>query len=187
MLEIKLEKQVEFWDSRVERFRYVDPQIVKLEHSLISVSKWEAEWKKPYFPSDQAKGIFGHLEEISYIDCMTIGPIRPNVAIALLSEHATTLHAYINGSFTASSVTPKVQSSNPYARKPTVTSELIYYWMIRYNIPFECERWHLSRLLALISICHAKDSDNKDNKMSAAEAAKYRRDLNAKRLAAAQQ
>lgn len=186
MLEIRL-KETEFWNADIDEFQYTDPQIIKLEHSLISVSKWEAIWKKPYFPSSLEPGIYGVKEELSYIECMIIGPVRALVAASLLSNHAQELHEYINGEMTASKVTPKVASENPYRRKPTVTSELIYYWMIRYNIPFECERWHLSRLLALISICNAKDPDNKDNKMSAAEAAKYRRDLNAKRLAAAGQ
>jgi hypothetical protein len=69
---------------------------------------------------------------------------------------------YIDDSMTASQKKGK-ESKN--TSEETMTSELIYYWMMKIGIPFECQKWHLNRLLALIRVCNEKESkNNKNNK-----------------------
>lgn len=149
--------KMELWDPAKEEFVYVEATRetkITLEHSLVSISKWESKWKKAFLKKEQKTAE----ETLDYIKCMTIEKNIPdNVYDNILPEDIIRITDYIQDSMTATHVRTKVDSNQP-ASKEVVTSELIYYWMIANQIPFECEKWHLNRLLALIQVCSAKNA-----------------------------
>lgn len=162
----------EFFDG-VDGFIYVKEQALRLEHSLVSLSKWEAKWKKPFLsqknPTDE--------EFRDYIRCMTVTQnVDPNVYRAIPPVQIRRIQAYIDDPMTATTVHSAAKSGGG---REIVTSELIYYWMISWGIPFECQKWHLNRLLMLIRVCGAKSSPPK--KIPAAELAARNRAINAAR------
>ena len=153
-----------------------------LEHSLVSISKWESKWHKPYLPSPTAMkkdAVRPKEETLDYIRCMTIGDnIDPRVYYGLTNKNMKTIEDYINDPMSASKVTP----NNKKVGREIVTSELIYYWMTALNIPFQpCEKWHLNRLLKLIEIAASKQEQPK--KMSPKAIAHRNHSLNAARRA----
>lgn len=151
----------EKWDEEKEEFVYTKPIVFQLEHSLVSVSKWEAKWHKPFLSTEKHT----REETIDYIRCMTITQNVPPHAYDMLSEeNLKTIDDYINNSMTATWFSEMKQTKHSSEQ---VTSELIYYWMVAYNIPFECQKWHLNRLFTLIRICGAKNA--KQQKMSKQE------------------
>lgn len=148
-------------------------QILTLEHSLVSLSKWEAKWHKPFL----SKKPRTNEESIDYIRCMTLTQnVDPNVYLALTPQLIAEVSAYINTSMTATTFSK--QNGGP-PNHEIVTSELIYYWMVSYGIPFECQKWHLSRLLTLINVCNVKNAPKK--KMSRREILASNHALNAAR------
>lgn len=149
-------------------------QTLSLEHSLVSLSKWEAKWRKPYL-GEKEKTMD---EFIDYVRCMTLTQnvdARVYTALAVMPGVLKQVSDYINASLTATTF-PK--GNKPPSRE-IITSEVIYYWMVTYNIPFECQKWHLSRLLTLINVCNAKNAPQK--KMSRNEILARNRALNAAR------
>lgn len=166
MLEI-LVKGSEQYDDEKNEFFTTKSQTLKLEHSLVSISKWEAKWHKPFL-SDSEKT---PQEILDYIRCMTINQVDPNIYYLLSKNNIDDIQKYIEDTMTASTVT-----NTTSGRKEIVTSELIYYWMVAYRIPMECEKWHLNRLLTLIKICNAKNQPAK--KMSNREIINQQRALN---------
>ena len=155
MLQIVIPGQ-EFWDEQTQEFINTKEQVLQLEHSLISLSKWEAKWCK-VFLSKQEKT---QEETIDYIKCMTITPnVDPEVYNRLTRENIKEIEDYI-----AAPMTATYFSSNNAGKssREQVTSELIYYWMIALNIPFECQKWHLNRLLTLIKVCNIKNQPHKE-------------------------
>lgn len=176
MLILDVEEQ-EFWDSKQEIFFETKPIRVRLEHSLISIAKWEANWEKPYLPTPgKAEGISGKKEEIDYIRCMIIGGNVPEyIPSLLLNKYGEEIKEYIGKKHSATTIYRI--GSTPPARQ-VITSELIYYWMIKFSIPFDCQMWHFNRLLMLIDICSVKESEDSKNALTPAEAAKYKQDLN---------
>lgn len=141
----------ELYDSASRMFIQVKPQKLILEHSLISLSKWEAKHHKMWLETKNKTGE----ELLDYIRCMTINSGVPETTYyALTSENLNDILSYMDDPMTASSVySPKTKShSEP------ISSELIYYWMIQYGIPFDCEKWHINRLLMLINICSRKNT-----------------------------
>ena len=166
MLEIVVEG-VELFDEEKCEFFQIKTQHLKLEHSLVSISKWESKWHKSFL-SDREKTA----EEIlDYIRCMTINQVDPNIYAALSQKNINDIEAYIEDPMTASTVISEVAG-----KKERITSELMYYWMVAYRIPMECEKWHLNRLLTLIKICNAKNQPAK--KMSNREIYNQNRLLN---------
>ena len=172
MLQIVIPGQ-EFWDEQKQEFINTKEQVLQLEHSLISLSKWEAKWCK-VFLSKQEKT---QEETIDYIKCMTITPnIDPEVYNHLTRENIKEIEDYIAAPMTAT----YFSSDNAgKSSREQVTSELIYYWMIALNIPFECQKWHLNRLLTLIKVCNIKNQPPK--KMSKREIMSRNAALNAAR------
>lgn len=169
----------EWFDEKTMEFISVKEQTITLEHSLISVSKWEAKWKKPFL-SEANKTLE---ETVDYVRCMTITQnVNPLVYRSLGDREIEKVEKYIEDPMTATTV-PNRSASNRVAgvRKETVTSELIYYWMVAMNIPSEYEKWHLNRLLMLINVIDFKNS--KPEKKSAAQMAQERRALNEARRA----
>lgn len=160
MLQLVLPEK-EFWDPIEKEFIYVKSQTLQLEHSLISISKWESKWNKAFLGKKE-KTID---ESIDYIRCMTITKNVPFEAYqGLTNESIDLINEYISAPMTATYFRED-PTSKP--SRDVITSELIYYWMISLQIPFECQKWHLNRLLALIRVCSIKNSPPK--KMSQKE------------------
>lgn len=133
-----------------------------LEHSLVSISKWESKWHKPYL-SDTKKTD----EELrSYVKCMTITQnVKDEVYDLLSAEELKMINDYIGDPMTATTFTTRKAEGQASRRSEIITSELIYYWMVSFQIPFECQRWHLNRLLTLIKICSIKNDTSKNKNM----------------------
>ena len=154
MLSIVVPKR-ELWDERTEEFVYVKEQKLVLEHSLVSLSKWEARWKKAFFGKKEKT----EEEIVDYVRCMTITQnVNPQVYNYLTESNIMDIKRYIEDPMTA---TVLYSSKEKQPNRETVTSELIYYWMISLNIPFKCEKWHINRLLTLIDVCSRKNQPPK--------------------------
>ena len=163
----------EFFDEDKNEFVTTKSTKLTLEHSLISLSKWESKWEKPFLSSDKSVP-----ETIDYIRCMTLTQnVDPLVYNALNNENVQDVVKYIEAPMTAT----KVKAQKHARNSETVTAELIYYWMIALNIPFECQKWHLNKLLTLIEVCSVKNQPQK--KMSRSEILRSNRELNAARRA----
>lgn len=174
MLTIEVPISPEGWDEKKQEF--VDPkvQILQLEHSLVSLSKWESKWKKSFISS---KNITNE-EILDYIKCMTLTKnVSDDVYNYLTTDNVKDVRDYIEDAMTATTF-PK--DANGSRNREIITSELIYYWMISANIPFDpCQKWHLNRLITLIRVCGVKNSPPK--KMSKKETASRYANLNAAR------
>lgn len=172
MLEILVPGK-EYFDDDKNEFVYSKPTKLSLEHSLISLSKWESKWKKPFLSSDKTAE-----ETIDYVKCMTLTQnVQPEVYMSLSGDNITAVTEYIEDPMTAT----KINSTGKGPRGEIITAELIYYWMVTLNIPFECQKWHLNRLITLIEICSIKNQPQK--KMSKGEILRQNRELNAARRA----
>ena len=166
-------KAGEMFDERTHTFSSTKEQTLQLEHSLVSLSKWESKWCKAFLTKEE-KSI---AETIDYIKCMTITQnVDPNVYNFLNQSNIEEINKYIESPMTA---TVFYDENNQGRSKETITSELIYYWMISLNIPMECQKWHLNRLLTLIRVCNIKNAPPK--KMSRRDAANRYAALNAAR------
>jgi len=151
MLEIVIPEQ-ELYDEAKQEFVTIESKTLRLEHSLVSISKWEAKWHKPFLSKDDKT----NEEAIDYIRCMTIGQkVKAEIYNYIPLEVFSKIKGYIDDPMTATWFNEK-----PVDKKKsneTITSELIYYWMIAQNIPMECQKWHLNRLLTLIKVCSIKN------------------------------
>lgn len=141
----------EYWDENKEEFIYVKGCSLILEHSLVSLSKWESKHCKPFLTREEKT----KEETVDYVRCMTLTQnVDPDVYKELTYENFREIENYIEAPMTAT-VFSKDQTRKTGGEQ--VTSELIYYWMVALNIPFECQEWHLNRLLTLIKICNIKN------------------------------
>lgn len=162
----------EYFDDNKNEFVHTKEVTLQLEHSLVSLSKWEAKWNKPFLSTNDKTD-----EEIlDYIRCMTVTQnVDKSVYYRLSKENIEKINNYINLPMTATTFSDKNTSRN----KETITAEIVYYWMIALNIPFECQKWHLNRLLTLVKVCSIKNTPPK--KMSRNEIFNRNRALNASR------
>ena len=175
MLRLTIPEQEAFNDDTQE-FSFTKEVTLQLEHSLVSISKWEAKWHIPFLRREPMT----REQTIDYIRCMTITQNVPKEAYEFLTnENIKTVMAYIDDSMTATTVRHRKKSTS----RDVITSELIYYWMVTLNIPSQYEKWHLNRLLTLIDVCNAKNG--KPEKMSRRETADEYRSINARRRAEA--
>lgn len=146
----------ELWDESKEEFINIKEQTLQLEHSLVSLSKWESKWCKPFLGKDEKTDE----ETIDYIRCMTITQnVDPIVYNFIPNDIREQISKYINAPMTATWFNEELKGGQGSPEQ--ITSELIYYWMISFNIPFECQKWHLNRLLTLVRICNVKNKPPK--------------------------
>lgn len=151
MIEITI-PAVELWDEIKQEFIKTKEQTIRLEHSLVSISKWESKWCKPFWSNKDKT----NAEIIDYIRCMTLTQnVDPNTYLALTAENLSQILAYIDAPMTA-----RVSSDNKKSKGTIsfITAENVYYWMINCGIPMECEKWHFNRLMALIHFCLSKQT-----------------------------
>lgn len=172
MLEILI-PAIEFWDEKNNEFITTEEYKLQLEHSLVSLSKWESKWCKPFF----SKADKTDEETFDYIKCMSIDQnIDNDILLRLTKDHYTQISEYIADPMTA---TWFREEKHPKSSAEQVTSELIYYKMIALGIPFECQYWHLNRLTTLIRVCDVKSQPPK--KTSRKEILSQNAALNAER------
>jgi len=167
MLEIEL--KTEYWDEERQQFINTSGQTIHFEHSLYTISKWESKWKKPFLNSDKT-----YDEVKDYIRCMCQEEIDLNVINNLGEKEIQKINDYIQDPMSAT----QINSNDRKKSNRVVTSELIYYWMTALNIPWECQHWHLNRLLKLIEVCNI---ENNPKKMDKNAVLKQNRELNAAR------
>ena len=172
MLRITIPKQ-ELWDEKKEEFINVEEKTLQLEHSLISLSKWEAKWHKPFL-KDEEKSVE---ETIDYIRCMCTTPnVDPGIFKYVTDEIVQQVSDYINDPMTATTIWSR-DSGLPSKEK--ITSEVLYSAMVERGIPFECQKWHLNRLIMLIRVFNERNSEKK--KRSTREIAREQAAINAAR------
>lgn len=180
MLRITIEP-TELWDEGKQEIIFIKKQTLLLEHSLLSISKWESKWCKVFLSNKEKT----YEEAIDYIKCMTItNNVDPNVYLCLTDENFETINKYIESPMTATYFPDRIDQKGK--SREALTSELIYYWMITFNIPVEFQKWHLNRLLTLIEVCNIKNQPPKKHnakeimRRNAALNASRRRKLNSK-------
>lgn len=160
MLQLKIQLSSEDWDEEKEEFVEAAYQTLQLEHSLVSLSKWESKWNKAFLSKKDKTDE----ETLDYIKCMTITQnVKPEVYERLNDSHIKQIKDYIDAPMTATVISDDKTSKGG---NEVVTSELIYYWMISLNIPVEFQKWHLNRLLTLIRVCNIKNSPPKKRSKS---------------------
>lgn len=160
MLQITVPALVrEDYDEANNEFVYTvieKEQILRLEHSLISLSKWESKWHKPFISNKEKT----NEELLDYIRCMTLDSnVNPDVYYRLSPANYDQIESYIGDSMTATTFS---DDQNRKHNREIITAEIIYYWMVSLNIPFDpCERWHLNQLITLVRVCNIKNTPSK--------------------------
>lgn len=163
---------IELFDEAKNEFVSSKEQNLTLEHSLVSLSKWESKWCKPFLSNEKTVE-----ETIDYVRCMTITQnVDHDIYNFLTNENLNEVKQYIDSEMTATTFKP---DENKKTNREIITAEVIYYWMIALNIPFECQKWHLNRLLTLINVCSIKNSPPK--KMNSRELLSRNAAINAAR------
>jgi hypothetical protein len=162
----------EGFDSETSEFVALDAVTLEFEHSLVSLSKWESEFEKPFLSPDEKTPE----EVLWYVMAMLVTPdVPPDVIARLQGEHIDAINAYINKKMSATWFSNRGESGP----SEVITSELIYYWMVAHRIPFECQHWHLNRLLTLVRVCNEKNKPAE--KLSPQDIAARNRALNEQR------
>lgn len=165
---------IELFNELTQEFFRSKEYELQLEHSLVSLSKWESKWCKPFLSKENKSSE----ETLDYVRCMTLTQnVDPTVYNLISKDTMDQIAAYIDAPMTATTI----RKENTIANREIVTSEIIYYWMVTFNIPFECQKWHLNRLLTLISVCNIKNQPTK--KMNRKELLARNRALNESRKA----
>ena len=165
----------EVYDESTGLLGTVNDVHLELEHSLVSLSKWEQMYEKSFIGTEEKT----EEELFAYVQCMILTPDYPqDVLYSLTKENIEEINNYIGAKMSA---TTFLDPPGAPKTREVITNELVYYWMTVFNIPFECDKWHLARLFALIQICNSKQE--KPKPMSRSELAQRNRELNAKRRA----
>lgn len=178
MLEITIPPRKDLFDEETEEFISFEGAKLQLEHSLISLHRWESKWHKPFMETKEKT--YGEI--IDYIRCMTLNKnVNPMAYLFIPEESMMEILNYINDPMTAAKFSNQNGNSGVFGHGEYVTAETIYYWMITLNIPPEYEKWHLNQLLTLIKFVSIKNSPPK--KMSKKDASAQRAALNKARRA----
>lgn len=159
----------EVYNSEEEKIKQIKSTVLHMEHSLVSLYKWEAKFRKPFLESEKSP-----YEMLEYFKCMTINKNLDPVYFDLLTKNdIIAIDSYINDPMTATTIT---NAPRKPGQKESWTAELIYYYMIANGIPFECQKWHLNQLFMLMNVCSIKNSPQE--KMSKEEIMRRNRELN---------
>lgn len=154
MLQITI-PAVELFDETKNEFVSTKEQTLQLEHSLVSLQKWESKWCKPFLSKRDKTAE----ELLDYVKCMTITQnVDPNIYSFLTNENLKEINSYIEAPMTATTIN---EDKKAKGSREVVTAELIYYWMFSLNIPFECRKWHLNQLITLVKVCSIKNQPPK--------------------------
>ena len=168
----------EDYDSEREEFIRRKEQTIVLEHSLVSLSKWESQFKKPFLNQSSP---MTEEEFLAYVKCMTMTQnVEESVYQHLTPKNVQDILAYIDDTMTATTITSADQVKKP--NREILTAEVLYYYMIALNIPMECQKWHLNRLIMLIQVCAIRNDPN-PKKMGKDTVLRSNAALNAKRKA----
>lgn len=160
---------IEMYDELSGTFTYTKEHVLTMEHSLVSLSKWEAKWNRPFFSKDDKSTA----ETIDYMKQMTITQhIDESLYSYISNDNILAVQKYIEEPMTATTFS----NGNNKSSREIITAEIIYFWMISLNIPFECQKWHLNKLLTLINVCSIKNTPPK--KMRRGEVAKSNSSIN---------
>lgn len=160
----------EYFDEKTGEFHSIRETTLQLEHSLVSLAKWESKWGKPFLSQEEKSAE----ECVDYVRCMTLTQhVDPLVYRFLTPNNFSQINAYIDSPMTATTFS---EHQNKQFNRDVITAEIIYYWMVALNIPFECQKWHLNRLITLVRVCNIKNSPSK--KMSKREVTERNRALN---------
>lgn len=147
--------ETELYDEQKNEFFQIKEQTLVLEHSLVSIAKWESKWKKSYLSTKDKT----FEEMVDYIKCMTITKnVNPLIYKSLNRQALESIQKYINDPMTATYFSEK--ETRP-AGPSIITAEIVYYWMISLGVPMECQKWHFNRLIALIKVCNIKNNPGK--------------------------
>jgi len=175
MLEITI-KENEFYQQSTNRFIQIPECTFTLEHSLISLAKWESKWQIPYFGGEPKTPT----QDLDYIRCMVIGNIKnENVFDGLTLDEIIRIQKYISAPMTATTFSQNARKNN--VGKEIMTAEVIYARMFSHSIPIECQKWHLNRLLTLIKVCDLQNAPKE--KMTKKQTAMWNAEQNAARRA----
>ena len=170
MLVISIPAQ-DLYDEMSETFITLPARELELEHSLIAMSKWESKWMKPFLGKEEKT----NEEVLDYVRCMTISRGVPPEVYSYIPGHLLgEINEYIASGQTATTFREYPHASGNAGK--TITAEVIYGWMVSLNIPFECQKWHINRLIALVRVCQAQNGPQK--KMSRREIMAQNRELN---------
>lgn len=155
MLVLEIATEPEGWNAEKNEFVEPKSEKISLEHSLISLSKWESKWHKPFLSEKN----MSDEEFTDYVKCMTVSKhVDPDIYDYFTVPNYKAVMDYIGDPMTATTISDKGKRAG---KKEIITSELIYYWMVELGIPFECEKWHINRLLTLIRVCLIKKTPPK--------------------------
>jgi hypothetical protein len=175
MLEITV-KENEFYDQNTNKFITIPECTLTLEHSLISLAKWESKWQIPYFDDNKKTPA----QDLDYIRCMVVGNVKnEHVFKALSFDDVMQIQKYINAPMTATTFRKNTKTTKP--KKEVMTAEVIYAHMFAHSIPVECQKWHLNRLLTLLKVCDLQNAPKE--KMSKKQTALWNAEQNAARKA----
>lgn len=186
MLHIDVEGR-EFFDDKTNEFHYINDFSMNLEHSLYSISKWEGKYHKSFFSSMEKQMTIQ--ETMDYICMMSVDKaIQTNNLYALTKQQMETIINYIEDPMTATTFQDNTRQTghgiSGGRKHEVITAEIIYYWMVELGIPFECEHWHINKLMALIKVCSIKNADQAGkNKMNKRDSMAFNRALMASRRA----
>lgn len=174
MLPIIVTLVPELWNEDTQEFVPAKTQTLQLEHSLVSIRKWESKWCRSFLSSKQE---MSNEETIDYIRCMTLTQnVKPEVYDHISDDNISEVERYIRSGMTATTFNDR---DGKKGQSEIITAEIIYYWMISLNIPFECQKWHLNQLLTLIRVCSIKNAPSK--KMGKGDVMRQNAALNAAR------
>ena len=162
--------EVEGFDEETQSFVSLPGGELHLEHNLIALSKWESITHKHLIGNEDVSPE----EMLLYIECMITDEEYDRELLDRLP--ASEIERVSNYMADTKTATTFVNKGDKDGSGEYTSSELIYYWMIACQIPFECETWHLSRLLTLIRVCNEKNQPEK--KMSRSDILSRNRDLN---------
>lgn len=175
MLELVV-KEDELYLPHLNKFIEVPECTITLEHSLISLARWESKWHIPYLSNKERT----QEQELDYIRCMSVNKLKNDLVIKILSPmDIKTIEDYIDNPMTATTFSKNIK--NQRSKKEIITAEIIYSRMFAHGIPLECQKWHLNRLLTLLRVCDLRNTP--PQKMGRKETAQWNAQQNALRRA----